>query len=121
MVIAMSMVGGCLSSDSDSDSNSTSLPPPSSEEGPFWGSSEFLGLVRFVDLCALNWCSRSCANNCIITNRCGKEAGLAALSAFWVARRRTRRRVVFGGEELRALVARRRWARVGGLKEESRT
>lgn len=58
----------------------------------------------------------------IITRRCSKAAGFGALSAFWVARRRRRRfgRGVGIGSESRACVAMRRWARVGGLKEESR-
>lgn len=66
---------------------------------------------------------RSEANICIMTRRWWKEAGLGALSAFWVARRRRRR---FGEGEgcvswRSAEVAMCRWARVGGLKDESRT
>lgn len=56
-----------------------------------------------------------------MASRCSKEAGWVALSAFWVARRRRSR---FGemacASERRADVAMRRWARVGGLKDESR-
>lgn len=58
----------------------------------------------------------------IITSRCSNEAGLGALSALCVARRR-RRRLGEGlgmGSARRAVLAMRRWARVGGLKEESR-
>lgn len=65
--------------------------------------------------------TRSVAKICIIVKRCSKEAGLAALSAFCVARRRTSR---FGRGEgwesvNRADVAIRKWASVGGLKDES--
>ena len=58
----------------------------------------------------------------IITSRCSKAAGLGALSAFWVARRRRRRLGVGAaiGSERRAVLAIRRCARVGGLKELSR-
>ena len=63
---------------------------------------------------------RSEAKICIMRSRCSNEAGLGALSAFWIARRRRRR---FGAGEWweswrRAEVAIRRCARVGGLKEE---
>jgi hypothetical protein len=62
----------------------------------------------------------SSARRVIMARRCSKEAGLGDLSAFWVARRRMRRRGegYFGSE--RAEVAMLRWAFVGGLKEESR-
>jgi len=63
--------------------------------------------------------NRSLANRFIIRRRCGKDAGLAALSAFWMERRRRSReeRRVFVE---RAEVAMCRWARVGGLNDESR-
>ena len=66
-------------------------------------------------------CSRSEANSVIIVRRCSKAAGWGALSAFLVARRR-RSRVgeKLGGEERRADLQIWRWARVGGLKDESR-
>lgn len=68
------------------------------------------------------WDWRSWAKRVIMTNRCSKAAGLDALSAFWVARRSKRR---FGAVALgscsNAEDAIRRWAVVGGLKDESRT
>lgn len=61
------------------------------------------------------------AKRVIMARRCSKGAGRGALSALRVARRRRRRGgVVQRGWERRALVAMRRWARVGGLKDESR-
>lgn len=64
---------------------------------------------------------RSEAKMVIMASLCSKEAGWGALSAFWVARRR-RSRLGEGAclSERRADVAMRRWARVGGLKDESR-
>jgi hypothetical protein len=73
---------------------------------------------------------RSEAKICIMSNRWGKDAGLGALSAFWVERRRRSRFELGVGEEegdwncepwSRAEIAMRWCARVGGLKEESRT
>jgi hypothetical protein len=80
---------------------------------------------------------RSEAKICIMSNRWGKDAGLGALSAFWVERRRRSRFELGVGEEeeeeeeeeanwdceswSRAEIAIRWCARVGGLKEESRT
>jgi hypothetical protein len=65
-----------------------------------------------------------------MTSRSSKRAGLEGLSAFWVARRRSSLLDVEDGdaddddvldESVSAEIAMRRWARVGGLKEESRT
>lgn len=76
-------------------------------------------------ICCWDWdwrCwRRSEAKMVIMASLCSKGAGWGALSAFWVARRRRSRL----GEraclsERRADVAMRRWARVGGLKDESR-
>lgn len=64
---------------------------------------------------------RSRANKVIRRRRCSKEAGLGALSAFWVARRSSKRFGIVPRSSVRADTAIRRWARVGGLKEESRT
>lgn len=68
-----------------------------------------------------NEARRSEANSCIMARRCSNGAGLGALSAFWVARRRSNR--LGDGEGLesvrRADVAIRKWAIVGGLNEES--
>ena len=60
-----------------------------------------------------------------MTSLSSNRAGLAGLSAFWVARRRRslmeRRSWERGVEDVRADFAMCRCARVGGLKEESRT
>lgn len=55
-----------------------------------------------------------------MAKRYSKEAGLGGLSAFWVARRRSSR-VGRSGFSWSAEDAIWRWARVGGLKEASRT
>lgn len=54
-------------------------------------------------------------------SRCSNEAGLGALSALLVASSKSRLLGdAVGASWRRAEVAMRRWARVGGLKEESR-
>ena len=55
-----------------------------------------------------------------MTSRSSNEAGLAGLSAFWVANNRSNR-AGRPGFSCKAEAAICRWARVGGLKEESST
>lgn len=55
-----------------------------------------------------------------MARRCSNDAGFAGLSAFCVARRRSKR-VARSGFSWTADDAIWRWARVGGLKEASRT
>lgn len=87
----------------------------------------------FVEVDAEREESRSCAKMVIITSLCSKLAGFAALSAFWIAKSSSNLFddaligsefvviVDWGGTSCkRALVAIRKWASVGGLKEESR-